>query len=169
MAKRRARLVPKVVFRAAVTATAVPLLVGCREPRYGVADMSYGTVAQRAYEPMPDGAAVELPAPTTTTSASSSATATVPPPLDASAEGSAGALDAGKLDAGKLDAGKPDAGKLDAGKLAAGKQDAAAGVLTPPPPLGVAYRGYDEVGVAYRGYQTSPSAGPGGPKPPAKP
>lgn len=172
MAKRRPRLVPKVVFRVALTATAVPLLGGCPREHltvanrgYGVAEMSYGPVAQRAY----DATAVEDAAPVAPQPGVAAPAFVNPAPVDASVAPSAASTDAGKLDAGKLDAAKVDAGKLDAGKRDAA---VASPSLTAHPPVpGVAYRGYDVVGVAYRGYDgTKPpgTAGPPGP-PPAKP
>lgn len=163
MAKRRPRLVPKVVFRVALTATAVPFLAGCPREHltvanrgYGVAQVGYGPVAQRAYEdPVEDASQAMPPQPTVAAPAFVN-----PPPVDASTDAKS---DAAPLDAGKLDAGKLDAGKRDAAVV--GPR------LTPPPPPGVAYRGYEVEGVAYRGYAVPPpSAGPGGPgKPPTKP
>ena len=51
VAKRRSRLVPKVVFQVALTATAVPFLGAChKEPPPGVAYGGYG-VAVPAYIP----------------------------------------------------------------------------------------------------------------------
>lgn len=164
MAKRRPRLVPKVVFRVALGTTVVPLLTGC-PPRhltvanegYGVAQVGYGPVAQRAYEP--DG---EASPPQLTVAAPAYAN---PPPSDASSDATVEA----KVEAGAVDAGRADAARLDAGK----RDAAVAGPsLTARPPIpGVAARGYEVEGVAYRGYDL-PKAGSGGTgpgKPPAKP
>lgn len=147
MAKRRPRLIPKVVFRVALTATAVPLLGACaHQPAPGVAQQSYG-VAQRAYDPEPvvDASQPLLPQPTV----AAIGYVTPPPVVDASVDG------------------KTDAAKLDAGA----KRDAAAvvGPTLHPPKPGVAYRGYEVEGVAYRGYDLpKASAGPPG-TPPTKP
>lgn len=48
MAKRRPRLVPKVVFRVALTATAIPLATGCHR---GSSELEYGPVAQQGFVP----------------------------------------------------------------------------------------------------------------------
>ena len=158
-AKRRPRLVPKVVFRVAVTATAVPLLAGCPSQHYTVANTGYGNqvgnpVAQRGYDnpPEADASSALLPQPTVAAPAYVN-----PPPVDASADV--------KVDAASVDAGKVDAGTLDAGA----KRDAslAGPALTAPPPKGVAYRGYELEGVAYRGYELpKASSGPPGTPPP---
>ncbi len=156
MAKRRARLVPKVVFRVALTATAVPLLAGCPQQHLTVANLGYG-VAAVGYGP-PDQDASRGTPPELTVAAPAFVN---PPPEDASL--GAAAFDASPTDASKLDASKLDASKLDASKLDAGRRDAAAlePKLTDQPPL---------PGVAARGYTNPTGAGPVVPtKPPSKP
>lgn len=150
MAKRRPRLVPKVVFRVALTTAAVPMLAGCPQHLtvanrgYGVAERSYGSVAQRAYAPEGGTSGPELTV---------AAPAFVnPPPVDASSDATTDA----KAEARTLDAGKADASKLDAGK-----RDAAGPVLVDRPPM---------PGVAAQGYAIpTASAGPPGPVKPSKP
>lgn len=161
MAKRRPRLVPKVVFRVALTATAVPLLAGCAREPLTVANRGFSVAVAYAPDandsaPVADASSALPPPPGVAAPAYVN-----PPPIDASADV-------------KVDAAKLDAGKLDAGKVAAASKDAsvAGPSLTAHPPMpGVASRGYDVVGVAYRGYDLpKPSAGGVGPgAPPTKP
>lgn len=112
VAKRRSRLVPKVVFQVALTATAVPFLGAChKEPAPGVAYAGYG-VAVPAYTS--DAVAHSVVEPSSDVGVDASADAGGDAKVDASA----------KADAGAKQVPVPTA------------------TATPRPPLGVAYRGY---------------------------
>ena len=158
MAKRRPRLVPKIVFQVALGATAIPAIaMGCkhedRQIDNPVAAQGYGVGAPAYVNPPPadscgagtarvpvgesgDGgfacvamgvAAVAYDRPKPSLDSGT----TVSTSVDASADAKAVAP---SLDAGKRAAAKPDSGARDISTIGTAP--------TPPPPLGVAYRGY---------------------------